>query len=140
MLDQHFNVNDVNIKSTSLNQKETLENQANDISNLIKKKEDHIVSLYEDKLNDVITLEQYKKFETKFNQDIDDLKNQLATTQEQLNTINNQIKNKEGFNNILQKYSHITELTREITMEFINVVYIGELKDGQRDITIKWNF
>ena len=96
--------------------------------------------MYEDKLNDVITLEQYKKFETKFNQDIDDLKNQLATTQEQLNTINNQIKNKEGFNNILQKYSHITELTREITMEFINVVYIGELKDGQRDITIKWNF
>ena len=42
--------------------------------------------------------------------------------------------------NLITKYTHISELTKNIADEFIDTVFIGERNEnGERDVLINWN-
>lgn len=99
-------------------------------------------SLYEDKVNGVITTEQFKDLIADYNKNEDMYSNQL-------NEINNEIayyqmKEESSKNNekIFSKYQELKKLNRVIVDEFIDKIYIGKLNEetNSRDIQIKWNF
>ena len=120
----------------------SLEKQRADIEKQISKTRNYLKSLYEDKVNGVITTEQFKDLIADYNKNEDMYSNQL-------NEINNEIayyqmKEESSKNNekIFSKYQELKELNRVIVDEFIDKIYIGKLNEetNSRDIQIKWNF
>ena len=113
-----------------------------DIEKQISKTINYLKSLYEDKVNGVITTEQFKDLIADYNKNEDMYSNQL-------NEINNEIayyqmKEESSKNNekIFSKYQELKKLNRVIVDEFIDKIYIGKLNEetNSRDIQIKWNF
>ena len=41
---------------------------------------------------------------------------------------------------IISRYKKLDSLNRVIVNEFIDKIYVGEVKDNIRNIKIKWNF
>lgn len=120
----------------------SLEKQRDDINNKISKTRNYLRNLYEDKVNGVVTPEQFKDLITNYNNDED-------TYKDQIKSINNEIayykmKEESSKNNkeIFNKYQKLEELNRVIIDEFIDKIYIGKLNEetNSRDIQIKWNF
>ena len=63
----------------------------------------------------------------------------------QLDDINKKIniykENIKGFDEkIISKYKKLDSLNRVIVSEFVDKIYVGEVKDNIRVIKIKWNF
>ena len=120
----------------------SLEKQQDDINNKIAKTKNYLKNLYEDKVNGVITGEQFKDLITNYNNDEDKYKDQIKS-------INNEIayykmKEESSKNNkeIFNKYQKLEELNKVAVDEFIDKIYIGKLNEEikSRDIQIKWNF
>lgn len=120
----------------------SLEKQKADIEKQIAKTKNYLKSLYEDKVNGVITPEQFKDLITDYNNSKDMYSNQL-------NELNNEleyykIKEESSKNNekLFSKYQELKELNKIIIDEFIDKIYIGKLNEetNTRDIQIKWNF
>lgn len=103
--------------------------------------ETRIENLYEDKLDGLLTKEQYISFKSKYDNELTELEEMCRCIEEKIKRIEES--NKEIFDKqkILKKYSKIDKLTREIAEEFIDVIYIGEKIEGkEREITVNWNF
>ena len=118
----------------------SLVNLKSDIENKISKTKNYLKNIYEDKVNGIITTEQFKDLISNYNKDI---------YKDQIKSINNEIsyyKMKEEYakNNkeIFSKYQKLKKLNKIIIDEFIDKIYIGKLKEetNTRDIQIKWNF
>lgn len=119
-----------------------LEKQKQELDKKLGKTRNYLKSLYEDKVNGVITIEQFKDL-------LDDYNNNEEVYKKQIEQINNDIelyKSKEQTiaNNkqIFKKYLSLNKLNRVIIEEFIECIYIGKIDDktSTRDIQIKWNF
>jgi DNA invertase Pin-like site-specific DNA recombinase len=111
---------------------------------LIAKKE----SLYEDKLDGLITREQFISHSKKCEKEIADLDLRLKTLGFQTETLQEVGLDGEHRKNLIEMYTSITNLTRPIAEEFIDCVLIGEKpvpnEEGEfkssREITIHWKF
>lgn len=128
-------------KSTSRfnNKINSLKKQKEQIEKEISKTKNYLKSLYEDKVNRVISVKQFKDLITDYNKNKD-------MYSKQIKSINNEIvyyKMKEKNNEkIFSKYQKFEELNRVIVDEFIDKIYIGKVNEdtNTRNIQIKWNF
>ena len=119
----------------------SLEKQKEDINNMILKTRNYLKDLYKDKVNNVITLEQFKDLIENFNKDEN-------TYKKQINSINTDIsyyKEKEEYykdKDVFNKYQKLRKLNNAIIEEFIDKIYVGKINilTNSRDIKIKWNF
>lgn len=141
LINQYCNIDDIQINNCFENEKERLVMNLNDIRSKIEAQEKKITSSYEDKLDGLITTEQYIIFSKRFEKEALLLKERAVAIQEQIDIVSSKGKNTLKRDDVLKKYTHIDKLTREIVLEFIDTIYIGEKRDGQaREINIKWNF
>ena len=141
--EEELNNLDSKKKETRFSSKiKSLEKQRADVEKEVAKTRNYLKSLYEDKVNGVITTEQFKDLIADYNKNEDKYSNQI-------NSINNEIayykmKEESSKNNkkIFSKYQELKELNRVIVDEFIDKIYIGKLNEeiNSRDIQIKWNF
>lgn len=101
----------------------------------------YLQELYEDKVNGLITIEQFEKLLNIYNNNIKEVKdkiklidNEIFNCKEKLDSLN--------CNEILQKYKRIDKLNRVIIQEFVDKIYVGSLNKeaSLRDVIIKWNF
>ena len=115
--------------------KETLENEINKTRNYLK-------NLYEDKVNGVITPEQFKDLITNYNNNEEGLKKQIKTIDNEINYYKTKKEALKNNKEIFSKYHNLKKLNRVIVTEFIDKIYIGKLnkKENCRDIQIVWNF
>ena len=118
----------------------SLEKQKENIEKELSKTRNYLKSLYEDKVNGVITKEQFTDLINSYNENENKYINQIKS-------INNEItyyKMKEDslINNkkIFRKYQNIKKLNKTIIDEFIDKIYIGKINGNNREIQIKWNF
>lgn len=135
-IDSKKSTNSFNNKINSLKkEKEQIERE-------ISKTRNYLKSLYEDKVNGVISVEQFKDLITDYNKNEDMYSNQIKS-------INNEIayykmKEESSKNNekIFSKYQKLEELNRVIVDEFIDKIYIGKVNEdtNTRNIQIKWDF
>ncbi len=116
-------------------QKELIEKEVSKTRNYLK-------NLYEDKVNGVITVKQFKYL-------ITDYKKSEEMYSNQIKSINNEIayykiKEETSRNNeeIFSKYQELEELNKVIVDEFIDKIYVGKANNetNTRIIQIKWNF
>lgn len=105
----------------------------------IKKIKQKLQNLYDDKLEGLLSKEQYLSYKQRYENDISDLEEKCLEVEQEINEIENAKKGVFNKKEILEKYTHIDKLTCEIAEEFIDVVYIGEKQQGhEREITINW--
>ena len=109
------------------------------IQTAIAKINNKINSLYEDKIDGVITKEQYISFNRRYEKEIEELTDKQKNTELQIKSARQVSIDNEYREKLIQKYTHIDKLTRLVAEEFIDIVLIGEKSDGQnREITVKW--
>jgi len=131
-----------NKKSRFIDKIKSLENQKLEAIKNISETRKYLKSLYEDKVDGIITAEQFKEL-------VSDYNSNESIYNDQIKSIDNEVefyKKKEIATNdnkkIFSKYKTLESLNRVIIDEFIDKIYIGKLNEetNTRDIQIKWNF
>ena len=131
-----------NKKSRFADKIKSLENQKLEAIKKVSETRKYLKSLYEDKVNGIITPEQFKEL-------VSDYNSNESIYNDQIKSIDNEIefyKKKEIATNdnkkIFSKYKTLESLNRVIIDEFIDKICIGKLNEetNTRDIQIKWNF
>ena len=97
---------------------------------------------YEDKVNNIITKEQFESLITIYNNDRDNYKEKIKFINNEIIYYKEKEKNNDNDEKILCKYQEFSKLNRIIIQEFIDKIYIGKINKEVkvRDIKIKWNF
>ena len=128
-----------NKNSNLLNKIKILECQKQNVENQLKKIKKYFKKIYEDKVDGIITKEQFKnlieeynKNEIIYNKQIKSIKNELNFYQKKENII----KKPKDFH----KYQEFKKLNRIIIEDFIEKIYIGKINNNTRNIQIKWKF
>ncbi len=129
------------LDSVTLSKSDALNNEKKLLEEKIAKKRDHYKSLYEDKLEGIISQEDFMIFKDKFVKEIEEYNKRLAIINDELCTIKEKENNIKTSKDIFEKYRHIDKLTKEIVDEFVDVVKIGKVnkEDKSRDIDIHLN-
>ena len=135
------NINLNNNKNNTNNILSSLIHKQEKITKEINKKDNYLKSLYEDKVNNLITKEQFIKLIDSYNNDITTLQNQLIIVKKEISHYQDKI-NLKNDNTIFNKYNSIDKLNKVIIDEFIKKIYIGKINtlNNTRDIKIIWNF
>ena len=93
--------------------------------------------LYKDKLDGIITASEYLHFKEQFSEELGGLEVKLAEIKRKLDKVNQHRQDSEYRSELIKKYSEVTELTRQLTEEFIDTVVVGVADDnGEREVTI----
>ena len=134
------NINLNNNKNNTNNILSSLIQKQEKITKEINKKDNYLKSLYEDKVNNLITKEQFIKLIDSYNNDITTLQNQLIIIKKEISHYQDKINSKND-NTIFNKYNSIDKLNKVIIDEFIKKIYIGKINtlNNTRDIKIIWN-
>jgi len=101
-----------------------------------------IKMLYMDKVKGIISESDYKEMSQDFTIERDRLENVLADGQKQLTEIEARIEAGDNRREIIEKYSNIEHLTREMVDTLIEYISVGKRIPGTQDVPIEihWNF
>ncbi len=116
-------------------QKEILQYQAN-----IQKKSKAIRDSYIDKINEIISQEQFIEFNKSFQKEKENLEKLLKEKEKKLLELNNEQETLKSKRQILEKYINVTELSREMVDNLIDYIEVGQ-KDPEtkkKTIIIHW--
>lgn len=129
-------------KAISQKKMSLLENQKKELLLNLSKTNNYLQNLYEDKVNNIITKEQFESLITIYNNDRDNYKEKIKFINNEIIYYKEKEKNNDNDENILCKYQEFSKLNRIIIQEFIDKIYIGKINKEVkvRDIKIKWNF
>jgi len=108
----------------------------------INETKSYFKNLYQDKINGIISEEEFIMLRKEYSIDIEAYQNQLNEFNEKLEVFFQEKDNTKDIESILKKYKKIKKLNKVIVDEFIDKIYIGELDESTntRDIEIVWNF
>ena len=141
LIEAYCNVDGIAISDKRKEKKQALKRTISDLERQRQDTEHKMSRLYEDRLSDIISVDQFKLFSEGFAKEIDDIKAKIDNANEQLAQEENAESIQDNAKSLIQKYTHIDSLTREIANAFIDKIYIGENIEGQpREISIDWNF
>ena len=127
----------------------SLENKKKDICSTLstlKKKNDTISKgirdLYMDKVKGLITEADFIMLSTEIKTDIQLIEQQTLDLQNQIRSIDEQIESGRDLKKILEKYIHPEHLTREMTEELIDKIFIAKSPTQKKELSIEihWNF
>lgn len=138
LLEKYYDETLIVITKIRKSKKDELNKKISALEIELKKNKDKLFNLYQDKVDGLISAEQFADFNdrltrqnTKISADIDRNKLLLSNEIEKENNQNNT-------SDILSKYRHVDSLTTQIVQEFIDKVYISKI-DGKTIINIHWN-
>lgn len=127
---------DIKTRQDELVKEKTL--RLNSIKEQFAAAENKLEKLYEDKLDGIISKDQYLSYSKKITKEIDDLKALSKNLEEQITAFQKEQSEYIDKEEIIKKYSQVNKLTREVVDEFIDTIYIGEKVNSQREIRILW--
>ncbi len=112
-----------------------------DINKKIEEINNYVKSLYEDKVNGIITSEQFQFLSLQYNQSIESYKKQSRLIEEHIQSIENKKNDFLDCNHFFSK-DGFKELSKIIIDTFIKRIYIGmiDTKTLDRNIVIVWDF
>lgn len=130
-----------NKKNISSNKIKLLENKKLEITKKLTENKKYLKSLYEDKVNKIITKEQFKELVNGYNNNSTLYNNQINFIDNEINSLKTKEINTSNNKNIFNKYKKLKNLNKVIIDEFIEKIYISKLNEEkkERNILIKWN-
>lgn len=101
-----------------------------------------IKQLYIDKVKEIISESDYVSFSNEFTLNRERLKNIINEKQKYLDSIEETIKSGINRREIIEKYTNLSYLNREIVETLIDFIYVGKRIKGTKEIPIEihWNF
>jgi len=97
---------------------------------------------YSDRLNGIITEEDFLSFKQVFNEDKKAMMTRRTNLMEEIADCEESLNNKASIEKLIKKYKSIDVLTHEVINDFIRTIQVGE-KDpvtNEQEIIINWNF
>ena len=116
---------------------ESLEDEKVNFNRKIDESKNYLKNLYEDKVNRVISIDMFKTLISNYEDNLDKYYKQLNDVNKKINIYKENIKSFDD--KIISKYKKLDSLNRFIVNEFIDRIYVGEVKNNIRNIKIKWN-
>ena len=101
-----------------------------------------IKSLYLDKSKGLLTENEFSEMATDFRKEADRCFSMLNGLQERLDDLEHKIKNAESRRQLIEAYTDIPQLTREVVEKLIDCIYVGRKDPETKNIPIEihWNF
>lgn len=101
-----------------------------------------IRELYMDKVKGLISESDYVEMLKEFTVDRDRLDRMIAGGQKQLSEIEEKIEAGDNRHELIEQYTNLEHLTREIVETLIDYISVGKRIPGTRDVPIEihWNF
>mgnify|MGYP003433884978 FL=1 len=135
----YCNSDDIVIEDMAEHKLETLRKRIDKINEQKTVLTTRLENIYADKLDGLITKDEYVKYKEKFELQLSELETQSVETAENIKQCEESETDIEFNMNLIRKYTQVKELTRNIADEFIDTVYICERNEkGERDISIDW--
>lgn len=119
-----------------------LEYQEKDIYKRLMEIDNYLKNTYEDKVTGIISNELFKDLSLMYYKEKMDLCSKIKEVKKDKDIYYRNMKQKVGAEEVFYKYKEFKYLNRIIVQEFIDKIYIGEIResDNTREIYIKWNF
>lgn len=116
-----------------------LEKKLSALNDRQKSAKERLVKMYKDKLDGIISEEDYTIFRQSLTDDEHKLSEQLAETERLIAEYREKQYNPDEQKALIKKYIHFDKLDRDIADEFIDVVEIGAKdENNEREIHIHW--
>ncbi len=131
ILKQEENKNNISISN---NQIKLLEKQKLELINKITKNKNYLKNLYQDKVDKIISNDQFKILISEYNQNENLYNSQIKVIDKKISYY------KKNNHKSSYKYREFKVLNKIIIDEFIDKIYVGKIGDKARNIYIKWNF
>ena len=119
-----------------------LEKEKKELLGIISKTNNYLQNLYEDKVNGLINVKQFKELLKKYNDNEKQNKDKIRFIDNEIKCYKQKKSQNENYKELIEKYKKIKKLNRFIVEEFIQKIYIGKSNKEKnvRDIKIEWNF
>lgn len=122
----------------SVSNENSLFSEIEELEKRIKRNDDRIAQMYSDKLDGIITSEQFIGYREAHLNEASGYEERIALLKQKINRFMGKNDAVEP-GNVIKKYRHIEVLTFEIVDEFISEIFIGKKVDGKkRQVKIKW--
>ncbi len=98
--------------------------------------------LYLDKINNVITKDDYISFSENFNSEKTRIEKLISETENEILIIDKRISDNNNRQRIIEQYINLEKLNRRAVEELIDCIYVGKREKGSKEtpIKIRWNF
>jgi len=132
---------EMSVKSKYLDRISALELEKSKVEKKLNDQSIYYKNLYEDKINNVISVDEFMILRESYLQDMEALNKRIGIIEDELILLKAKADRKDNITGILKKYKKITKLDKVIIDEFINRIYIGKVNEENkdRDIIIEWN-
>ena len=94
------------------------------------------IALYEDLREEIIDKEEYLYLKGEYQRRIDEAENAILVIRDEINQVTGESDNRKEWISVFEKYSGIQKLTRKITTQLIDKIFIYE--DNRISITFKY--
>ena len=130
-----FNQNLEQQKAACLKAKAKLQKQLEDNSN-------YSLELYKDKVKGLVSEKDYFAMANDFSKERERTKNQIGEADRRLEELEAQMLAGDQRKEIIQRYTHVEHLTREMVEILIDYITVGKRVSGTQDVPIEihWNF
>ena len=128
-------------KKGHIDKTEELTKEKNSLEKKLNEKRLYFKNLYEDKMKNLITEDDFKFLREEYSKDVESYQNRIEEIDKLLEEQENAEDKKTDIESILKKYKHIDKLNKVIIDEFIEKIYIGNYdeENNTREIKIEWN-
>jgi len=142
IIDDYFDIDIINKLDSMNNSYDIKVRELNDIKVKLNEKiefnKKYLKNIYEDKINGIISFEQFIYLNNEYC-------NEIEMCKDKINELDKEIKLYDRCDKYLldiDKFRKIKKLNRYIVMEFIDKIYVGMVNENSniRDIRIEWNF
>lgn len=113
----------------------TLNMQHNDLRNRISRLDNYLKSLYEDKVNGVITEEYFIKLTNSYNNDKKIIEDNIKSIEDKISYYRNYFND-----NVIDRYKSFDNLNKVIVDEFVDKICVGKIANNKRKIEVRWRF
>ena len=128
----------IEVPKKAISKTESISTQIKTLESKIKRNDARMAQIYTDKLDGIITPEEFSVFRNRYNSESKEMEKRIGLLKSEFSETDDD-EPKIDTNAILKKYRKIDALTFEIANEFISKVFVGKLQDdGKREIRIEW--
>ncbi len=140
-LEKNYKLQKAALDDETINKVKSYDEEKESINEKIARKNDYYKKLYEDKLEGIITQEEFVMFRTKFSKEVEEYKKRLTIIEDELKNIKDKEEHINISKSVFEKYRHIDKLSKDIVDEFVDVIKVGKVDHltNTRDIDIHLN-
>lgn len=136
---QYCQADEIKLTDIRNEQLKALEKKLSALSDMHSSAKERLVKMYKDKLDEIISDEDYSLFRKSLSDEEEKLTEQIEEVGRQIDECRQRQENADGQRALIEKYTHFDKLDRSIADEFIEYIEIGEISDtDERDILIHW--